>query len=151
MAIWQSFSRRRGADERKRRNRFPNNSLRQMAKRSLRMEPFEERILLAIDGPQLLAAIPASGLVINDGTVLSQAPTQILLRFNKPIDSSTISNSSIQFTRGSDHIIGNGNDITVTPGFVGIDGATNEVIVRFAEDLPDDAYQMTIVGAGAGR
>ena len=143
MAIWQSLSRRRGASVRKRRNHSPSKSLRQMSKRSLRMEPFEERILLAIDGPQLLAAIPQTGIVINQGTVLSQAPREILLRFSEPINPSTIG-ASIHFVRSSDDVWGNGNDVTVLPGYIGIEDAPNEVIVRFAENLPDDAYRMTI-------
>ncbi len=122
--------------------------------RSLCYEPFEDRILLAIDGPVLLAAIPQTGTVIDDNTTLHFAPREILLRFDSAIDANTLVTngvSAIQFKRGSDHILNNGNDVIVTPGYVGIEAdRPNEVIVRFNENLPDDVYQMTIVGAGTG-
>ncbi len=150
MAIWHSISGRRSFKQRKRRKTSPARPPHQ-AKRNLGLEPFEERILLAIDGPQLLAAIPATGVVINDGTILTQAPREILLRFSRAIDTSTISNSSIQFVRSVDDTFGNGNDITITPGYIGVDNPNlpNEVLVRFSENLPDDNYRMIIVGAGA--
>ena len=106
---------------------------------------------MAIDGPQLLAAIPATGIVINDNTVLSEAPREILLRFSAPIDASTVSNASIKFLRSSDTTWGNANDVVITPGFIGVDNPDfpNEVVVRFNENLPDANYRMIIVGAGA--
>jgi hypothetical protein len=152
MAIWQSFSRRFGSDDRKRRKSSPSNSLRQKSKRPLGLEPFEERILLAIDGPRLLAAIPATGVVINDNTVLTQAPREILLRFDSAIDPNTLPNyvASIRFVRSVDDVFGNANDVTVTPNYIGIETSANEVIVRFDQNLPDDLYRMTIVGSGVG-
>lgn len=153
MAIWQSFSRRFGSDDRKRRKSSPSNSLRHKSKRPLGLEPFEERILLAIDGPRLLAAIPATGVVINDNTVLTQAPRDILLRFDSAIDSATLfpgGTASIRFVRSADDVFGNANDVTVTPSYIGIETSANEVIVRFDQNLPDDLYRMTIVGSGVG-
>jgi hypothetical protein len=153
MAIWHSFSRRFGSLDRKRRKSFATNSVRRTTSRQLGLEPFEERILLAIDGPRLLAAIPSTGVVINDNTVLTSAPREILLRFDANIDSSTLfpgGTASIRFVRSGNDVFGDGNDVTVTPGYVGIETAQNEVIVRFDQNLPDDLYRMTIVGAGAG-
>ncbi|REK17934.1 MAG: hypothetical protein DWQ37_05280 [Planctomycetota bacterium] len=147
MAIWQRSPRRRGSSGR-RRNVKLEKSLRESARRKLNLEVFEDRILLAIDGPRLLAAIPSTGTVIEQGTTLKVAPREILLRFDNEIDAASISNSTIQFRRSVDDIFGNGNDLVVTPGFVGIGERPNEVIVRFAENLPDDMYQMTLVGAG---
>ncbi|MEM9826472.1 MAG: peptidase, partial [Planctomycetota bacterium] len=40
------------------------------------------------------------------------------------------------------------SDVSVVPGFVGLGDAVNEVIFRFAEPLPDDRYQLDILGEG---
>ena len=40
------------------------------------------------------------------------------------------------------------NDIVVTPGYVGIGNSPNEVVFRFAEALPQDTYQIDILGQG---
>ena len=42
-----------------------------------------------------------------------------------------------------------GADRAVSPGYVDIADTTNEVIYRFAETLPDDAYRIQILGTGA--
>lgn len=47
-----------------------------------------------------------------------------------------------------DPVFGNGNDVTILPGFLGIGQRPNEVVFRFREDLPDDFYRITIIGAG---
>ncbi|MBC8873164.1 MAG: hypothetical protein H8E44_27335, partial [Planctomycetes bacterium] len=38
------------------------------------------------------------------------------------------------------------NDVVITPGFIGLGGTSNEVIVRFAETLPDDLYRIEVFG-----
>ncbi len=152
MAIWQSSTPRRKSIHRRRRKSFLDQSLRMTPKRHMAIEPCEERLLLAIDGPQLLAAIPATGTVINDNTVLKIAPTQILLRFDEAIDpNSLIINNvpTILFGRSNDGTFGNADDVLITPGYINIGDQPNEVIVRFNQDLPDDLYQMVIVGDGA--
>ena len=40
-------------------------------------------------------------------------------------------------------------DVVVDPGFVGLGDSPREVIFRFAEPLPDDVYQIDILGGGA--
>lgn len=40
------------------------------------------------------------------------------------------------------------NDIIVEPGYVGLGNSPNEVVFRFAEQLPNDTYQIDIFGAG---
>lgn len=47
-----------------------------------------------------------------------------------------------------DPLFGNGNDVTILPGLLGIGNRPNEVVFRFREDLPDDFYRITIIGAG---
>ncbi|MEM6471239.1 MAG: PPC domain-containing protein, partial [Planctomycetota bacterium] len=41
------------------------------------------------------------------------------------------------------------SDIVVEPGFVGLGDSSREVVFRFAEPLPDDRYQINILGSGA--
>lgn len=40
------------------------------------------------------------------------------------------------------------SDITVEPGYVGLGSSPREVVFRFAEPLPDDTYQISILGNG---
>ncbi|MEX0979288.1 MAG: hypothetical protein WDZ48_10570, partial [Pirellulales bacterium] len=108
-------------------------------------------MLLAIDGPVLLAVIPATGTVIEENTILKVAPRELLLRFDSAIDPNSLFTggaAAIKFTRAVNDIRGDADDLTVTPGFIGIGNNSIDVIVRFTENLPDDLYQMTIVGAG---
>ena len=43
-----------------------------------------------------------------------------------------------------------GNDLAVTPGYVGLSDKPNEVVLRFSETLPDDDYRLQVFGvAGA--
>ncbi len=39
-------------------------------------------------------------------------------------------------------------DVVIEPGFVGLGDSAREVIFRFAEPLPDDVYQIDILGTG---
>ncbi|MCA9173617.1 MAG: pre-peptidase C-terminal domain-containing protein [Planctomycetales bacterium] len=41
------------------------------------------------------------------------------------------------------------NDVAIVPGFVGLGTVPSEVVMRFAEPLPDDTYQLTVRGTGA--
>jgi VCBS repeat-containing protein len=41
------------------------------------------------------------------------------------------------------------NDTVIRPGFVGAGDTGNEVVIRFAETLPDDIYQIDIFGEGS--
>jgi hypothetical protein len=46
--------------------------------------------------------------------------------------------------------LGGANDVTVEPGFIGLGDSPNEIVVRFAETLPDDHYAISILGTGFG-
>ena len=41
-----------------------------------------------------------------------------------------------------------GDDVTITPAYVGFGDSDREVVVRFAETLPDDSYLIDILGTG---
>jgi len=125
--------------------------------RKMSLERLEDRRVMAT-GPQLVAIINnANGNTTNDatdmitgGSVFHSAPRGITLRFGEgqTIDAATIANG-VKITRaGGDGTFGQANDVVVTPGYMGIENSTREVVIRFAETLPDDAYRITIVGAG---
>ncbi|MGV3606198.1 MAG: GEVED domain-containing protein [Planctomycetaceae bacterium] len=125
--------------------------------RKMSLERLEDRRVMAT-GPQLVAIINnANGNTTNDatdmitgGSVFHSAPRGITLRFGEgqTIDATTIANG-VKITRaGGDGSFGQANDVVVTPGYMGIENSTREVVIRFAETLPDDAYRITIVGAG---
>ena len=49
---------------------------------------------------------------------------------------------------GADHLFNTADDVTVTPGFLGLGDTSREVVMRFAANLPDDNYHITLVGSG---
>ena len=119
----------------------------------MRIEAFEDRKMFDIGaaGPDLIAIIPNEGDLIQNNQTLHVAPRELLFRFE---DGSVINPSTlggIQIVRsGGDGVFGVG-DVTVPIGFVGIGEHPNEVIVRFAENLPDDLYRITVRASGQGR
>lgn len=82
-------------------------------------------------------------------SVLNVAPRSLTFRFDEPqvIDAATL--DGIRIVRsGSDRQFGTENDVQIIPGYIGVGDYPhqNEVIVRFAETLPDDLYRITIFG-----
>ena len=64
--------------------------------------------------------------------------------------------NGIQITRsGFDGVFGDGSDVVLTPSQVGYIGVSDtdpeQVILRFAESLPDDLYRIDIFGAAPRR
>ncbi len=112
------------------------------------MEPFEERTLFAVG---LVAAYSSEDVLLTNNQVLHTAPTELRFRFTSNIDASTLQNgtANIQVTRGNDHILGNGNDVSVAAPYLGVTTTATDVILRFASPLVDDLYQVKIVGSGA--
>jgi len=142
------FSRRRGPA---RRIGLRSTAAERAGRSVQNVESLEGRRLLAFD---FVSAYPNVGTFITEGSVGHQAPQQITLRFSPgvTVDPATIA-SGITVTRAShDGQFGNGNDVTVVPGSITVDDAPNEnqVVVRFAETLPDDNYRITVSGAGTG-
>ena len=122
---------------------------RMQRKRGFQMETLEERVVLATS-PFLQA------IAVDDGSLLSNientAPREMTLRFDEDqiISSQESSLAGITLVQGGpDRQLDTADDIIVTPGFVGIGGKPNEVVLRFAENLPDSMYRLTIRGTGA--
>ena len=83
----------------------------------------------------------AQGLV---NAINLDAASSVLVRANIRVgDPSTdIASTRIDYSP----IILGGGDVIVTPGFVGLGDSVHEVIMRFAETLPDDLYRIEIAG-----
>jgi len=113
--------------------------------RSFRPESLEERQLLAV-GPQLISIQPNSGNVLSNGVVSNVAPQQLTFVFDESQQIDATSLAGIRITRaGFDNTFDGVTDVLVTPGYVGVDeDQLNQVIVRFAETLPDDLYRIEI-------
>ena len=114
-----------------------------------RLERLEERRLLAFDliaayaqaeRPFFLAGSPAE--------MLEAAPQEITLRFTpgSKINPATLGSISIVRSGGTTDPLGNGNDVAVMPGSIVVESAPNEneVVIRFAETLPDDSYRIAV-------
>src|SRR5579859_6591005 len=120
-------------------------AMRRPAPRSLRVEPFEERVMFAITGPQLISVIPNQGAVINNGDTLKFAPTQLTFQFQNGETINPATLGGIQITPAAPA----GTTATpLTPGFIGIGSSPNDVVFRFATTVPDGAYQISIAGSG---
>ncbi|MFV2069609.1 MAG: hypothetical protein ACC645_21805, partial [Pirellulales bacterium] len=127
-------------------------------RRSLRVESLEERMLLAV-GPQLAGISPNAGALLEDGTIRNIAPQELVFKFNdgQEIDPATL--GGIVITRGGDDgqlddngdglVDGLDNNVMIEAGFVGLGDSPNQVVFRFAEALPDDAYQIDVFGTGS--
>jgi hypothetical protein len=144
--------------------------------RSLRFEPFEERILFAIN-PHLVAILPSPATALTPDQVLHSAPTELTFRFDSDIDPNSLftnpSQPAIQLRRaGPDGALNTNDDPLVVPSYMAIGDHANEVVVRFAQasarvpftlpdgtlldpnnplfdpTMPDDVYQIRIVGSG---
>ena len=115
------------------------------------LEQLEPRQVMACD---FVSAFSNVGAFITEGGVEREAPQQITVKFSPgvKIDPATIG-TGISITRiGADGIAGSSDDITIPFGSISVDDSPNQnqVVLRFAETLPDDSYRLTISGAGAG-
>ena len=116
-------------------------------------ESLETRALLA--APSLVAVRPNIGAFLEDGETRNVAPKELTLQFNpgQQIDATNnrlFNNSPIVVTRsGRDGSFTDGNEVPVTLGYVGLGATSEDVVLRFAENLPDDYYRITVKGSGS--
>ncbi|MEQ9412041.1 MAG: GEVED domain-containing protein [Fuerstiella sp.] len=102
--------------------------------------------------PSLVAVRPNIGEFLQPGSTRNQAPNELTLQFNpgQVIDPLTINTSTVRVERaGHDGTFGDGNEQFVNIGYVGIGDVPEEVVVRFAENLPDDDYRILLDGTSA--
>src|SRR5207247_1316084 len=127
--------------------------------RRLRMELLEDRRLMAL-GPSLVSVLPNTGpllsATVNPSATLAfssafnEAPRDISFRFAQgtALDATTLAGGFVVKSGGADHVLGDGDDQTIAPGFLGLGDSSREVIMRFASTLPDNAYSITLIGSG---
>ena len=142
-SVGRLFSRKsRGGQGRPRNRRRPD----------FRLERLEERRLLAFDLVAAYAQAERPFFVTGSpAETLTAAPQEITLRFTPgtTVNPDTLGSISIVRSGGGADPFGNGNDVAVTPGSIVVESAPNEneVVIRFAETLPDDSYRI-VVGPG---
>ena len=100
--------------------------------------------------PSLIAVRPDVGDFITDGDTRSIPPNELTLQFNpgQDLDFSTINASTVQVRRAG----GDGDFSSFEPvnvGFLGRGDTSEEVVIRFAENLVDDDYQIVLDGTSA--
>src|SRR5262245_55897112 len=138
----------------KRRRRADVLAKRSDQKRRLHLESLEDRRLMA-QGPSLVSVIPNNGVFLKNNDILNVAPREITFRFaqGNSIDPATLSTGIRVVRAGADGVIDpvgdpTPDDVAVPLGFIGLGDTPREVIMRFAGNLPDDAYQVTLIGTG---
>ena len=122
--------------------------------RSVLVERLEERCLL-VSGP-VVPGITVNGVdTLKSTSVLNEAPQELLFRFdeNQEIDVSTL--DAIKVLRSVDGDFESASDPTnddqrIVPGYINLGNQPNEVVLRFAETLPDDIYRIEIDGSSSG-
>jgi hypothetical protein len=123
-----------------------------------RIEQLEERRVMAFDLVSAYAQSDTPFFVIGQSEAkLSEAPQQITLRFSPgvKIDPATLANISVVRSGGAGDGFGAGGtqgDVTIAPGSIFVSDVPNqnEVVIRFAETLPDDSYRITVGGGANG-
>src|SRR5262245_9969723 len=115
-------------------------------KRRLHLESLEDRRMMAV-GPTLVAIIPNNDDFLQTGDIFDTAPRELTFRLaqGNSIDANSLSTGMRVIRAGTDHSLGTADDVMVTPGFLGLGDTSREVIMRFAGNLPDDAYRVTLV------
>jgi hypothetical protein len=127
---------------------------------SRNVERLEDRRVMAFDLVAAYATTSDAPFFIAGQTAqtLNEAPQQVTLRFSPGValDPASIASSiSIVRSGGAGDGFGVGGtktDVTVVPGSILVNDVPNqnEVVIRFAETLPDDSYRITVLGGAAG-
>ena len=109
------------------------------------LEVLESRKLLAF-GPELIAIQPNAGDLVRPGDVQTSSPSELRFIFDAGQRIDTTSLQGIRLTRaGFDGVFDGVSDVVVAPGYLDVDSLRpNEVVMRFAETLPDDLYRIEI-------
>ncbi len=91
-----------------------------------------------------------------ESPTINVAPTELTLHFNDAtIDPNTLggilviragANGTFYDPATNSY---DADDVVIQPGYISIGDNPNEVLIRFAETLPDDVYHVTIVGQGS--
>lgn len=105
---------------------------------------------MAIGVGQVGITLP-DGAPLSNNAQLHMAPREIDFEFAPDVVVDPDSLGGIQLVRsGGDGTFGDGNDVAVAAGFLGIGDRANKVVFRFGNTPIDDFYRLNIVTAGAG-
>ena len=97
-------------------------------------------------GPELVKIIPNAGGELVDGGTLTVAPRELLFQFN---ENQTLDESTFKDAIDISRVGADPDDETEKIEYTTLPGdSPNQIIVRFAEILTDDDYQIIIKGAG---
>ena len=97
-------------------------------------------------GPQLVAVQPNLGDLLFNGAVRDVAPKELTFVFDEGQTINPDTLLGIRVTRaGFDNAFDGVSDVIIQPGYAAVDpDRPNEVILRFAESLPDDRYRIEV-------
>ena len=137
-----------------RRSRRPARRQRDNRVNDHQLERLEERRVMAFDLVSAYAASTTPFFVSGQNApTLTEAPQTLTLRFSPgvTIDPSTLGNISIVRSGGAGDgfgAAGSNVDFTIVPGSASVDDLPNQnqVVLRFADTLPDDSYRIVIGG-----
>ncbi len=116
----------------------------------LQAEGEEDRLIGEgeVGGPRLLSVAPnaSSIFTFNNVNTLSEAPTELTLRFDDFINTSNLQGIRLRAT-GGDGVF-DATDPYVTPGWIGQSDNASIIVMRFAATLADDLYRVELQGTG---
>jgi hypothetical protein len=114
----------------------------------LLLEDLEQRRVMAA-GPNLAGIQPDNGSLLTPSVVLSVSPRELNFKFTNDqgfgLDTTTLAGGIQLLRSGFDGEFAT-NSVTIKPGYIGLGDSNQEVVMRFAEPLPDDTYRVLIVG-----
>ena len=117
--------------------------------RHLSVEPLEDRRLLAV-GPELLE-IRVDDRLTGNGDVRHESFRELHFQFDTDDAINPATLSGFQLSRaGTNGVLGDQDDVVITAGYRGLGESPNEVILRFAESMPDDVYGIHVDGSVRG-
>ncbi|MEM8678742.1 MAG: hypothetical protein AAGF97_05210 [Planctomycetota bacterium] len=146
MAITRFF---KGSSKRPSRGMSLNASRRLRSPRALNVEQLEDRRVLSGQSPLLVGVVANGGTeLVSANEVFTTAPNDLKLVFTKglALDPSTFDGISLVRSGFDGEFTESSVNVPIGSALVGED--TNEVILRFAEELPDDTYQIRLTGEG---
>lgn len=114
--------------------------------RHLSVESLEPRRLLAV-GPELLE-IRIDGRATENGDIRHDAFRELLFQFDTDDAISSATLTGFELSRaGVNGVLGDADDVVISAGYRGLGESPNEVILRFADSLPDDVYGIHVDGS----
>ena len=81
------------------------------------------------------------------GSIMMVSPTELTAVFNEVLDPTTVTSVNFQLVAsGLDGTFDDGNETTIVPTSVDYDEATSTATFHLSEELPNDTYQIVLVG-----